>query len=302
MSQTSIEWTEKVWNPVTGCSKVSEGCRNCYAERMSHRFKWTEKPWNHLNAKENVKLHPERLEQPLMWKKPSKIFVNSMSDLFHEEVPFSFISKVFHTMWLADHHIFQILTKRPERMLEYFNREETMFEIIDADVGVNPLPLSNVWIGVSVENQKAADERIPLLLQTPAAVRFLSCEPLLGPIELKGHVYQVATGLSEYIDWLTGRTTQKSNVFGGETSPWLYRDLYEFPKDYEEPRIHWVIVGGESGPKARPIDPDWVRSLRDQCQAVKVPFFFKQWGGTNKKKNGRLLDGKEYNEMPGGIL
>lgn len=301
---TKIEWTDVTWNPVTGCSKVSEGCRNCYAERMSHRFGWTEKPWNDQYTVENVKLHPERLEQPLKWKKPRMVFVNSMSDLFHEEVPFEFISKVFHTMWLADEHIFQILTKRPKRMLEYFSR-----------LGANPLPLPNVWVGVSVENQEAANERIPLLLETPAAVRFLSCEPLLGPVDLSM--------------FLENRIDVTDEVL---------------------PLIDWIIVGGESGPNARTMHPDWVRSLRDQCQEAGVAFFFKQWGEyypeaieglpdgigkpgdiqmhttidsivqsqvgvtypvafdsngkafklrkVGKKKAGRLLDGREWNEMP----
>lgn len=292
---TKIEWTDKVWNPVTGCSKISEGCRNCYAEKMSHRFKWTDKPWNHVNAVENVKLHPERLEQPLKWKKQQRIFVNSMSDLFHEQVPFEFIDKVFAIMALTPKHTYQILTKRPERMLKYFCEHlpekeleiamflgNVAFEItndIDSDmfasyriaVGSNKpeWPLPNVWLGVSIENQKAADERIPYLLETPAHIRFLSCEPLLSEVDLTFFV-QVLHPMNEGYGFVA--------IEG----------------------IDWVIVGGESGPNARPMHPDWARSLRDQCQEVGVPFFFKQWGGKNKSKTGRSLDGREWNEMPKG--
>lgn len=259
---TKIEWTDEVWNPVTGCSKVSEGCKNCYAERFSHRFGWTKKPWTVGNASENVKVHPGRLEQPLQWRKPRKIFVNSMSDLFHEQVPFEFIDKVFSIMALVPQHTFQILTKRPERMKEYIaHRAAKEFSHLKHI----KWPLPNVWLGVSVENQKAADERIPLLLDTPAAVRFLSCEPLLGPVDLE-------------------RPVPGSRPVNGVYPPWMIHLL------------DWVIVGGESGPGARPMHPDWVRSLRDQCQQAGVPFFFKQWGG--KKKAGRLLDGEEWNELP----
>lgn len=296
---TKIEWTDEVWNPVTGCSKVSEGCKNCYAERFSHRFGWTKKPWTVGNAEENVKLHPERLEQPLRWRKPRKIFVNSMSDLFHEQVPFEFIDKVFAVMALSPKHTFQILTKRPKRMLEYFKSVDERARYFTAlpnrsvdyesgricellrnsTPGTPPIdrkwPLSNVWIGVSVENQKVADERIPLLLQTPATIRFLSLEPLLGPIDLSG--YKPFDGECFCQDKTVGCKPRLAN-------------------DCPESAVDWVIVGGESGPRARPMHPDWVRSLRDQCQQAGVPFFFKQWGG--KKKAGRLLDGEEWNELP----
>lgn len=196
MAQTKIEWTRYTWNPVTGCSKVSTGCENCYAERISHRFGWTSKPWTAAYTAENVKLHPDRLDIPLKWKKPRMIFVNSMSDLFHEQVPFEFIDRVFAAMALAKQHIFQVLTKRPDRMKAYIlsrtqanNREGIAAWtgtglVYPAQVGNDrranemPWPLPNVWLGVTVEDQRRADERIPLLLDVPASIRFLSCEPL----------------------------------------------------------------------------------------------------------------------------
>jgi protein gp37 len=227
-TSTAIEWTDKTWNPTTGCNKVSPGCKHCYAETITKRF--------HANFPNGFKftLHPERLGEPLKWRKPSRVFVNSMSDLFHEQMPINFLVRIFEVMKKADHHIFQILTKRHERLAE-----------------LAPL-LSwpdNVWMGVSVENQKYA-HRIDHLRRVPAKVRFLSCEPLLGPLELD----------------LTG--------------------------------IHWVITGGESGPKHRPIKEKWVRSIRDQCRGEKVAFFHKQWGGVRPKSNGRELDGRTWDEMP----
>jgi protein gp37 len=282
MTKSKIEWTDRVWNPVTGCTKVSPGCANCYAERMAKRLRGrcgypVENPFS-------VTLHQDKLVQPAFWK-PSKVFVCSMSDLFHEDVKTEWLIAIFKRINLYRSHTFQILTKRPERMLQFFNSTNQQF---------NNLP--NVWLGVSAENQQTADERIPILLQIPAAVRFVSCEPLLGPIDLK---LQTA--------------------------------------DCQLPTLNWVICGGESGPGARPMHPDWARSLRDQCQAAGVPFFFKQWGEwsqyfhdlnhkssvminppkpnnillgkcsdntavnmkrVGKKAAGRLLDGREYNEMP----
>jgi protein gp37 len=228
MSKSKIEWTDRTWNPVTGCTKVSQGCKNCYAERMYERFH------GHGSFK-NVITHPERLDMPLKWKKPSMVFVNSMSDLFHEDVPFEFIDMCFIVMAEATDHTFQILTKRPERLLEY--AQDSICEDL--------WPLKNVWLGVSVEDQKTADERIPLLIQVPAAVRFLSCEPLLAPIDI----------LTPNLLW--------HRLSGG---------------GYKRQTIDWVICGGESGPGSRPMHPDWARSLRDQCEAAGVPFFFKQWG------------------------
>ena len=237
MSNTSkIEWTDATWNPVTGCTKVSQGCKNCYAERMYERF-------NGKGSFKTITCHDDRLEIPLHWKKPRMVFVNSMSDLFHKEVGFNFIYKVFEMMHLAKQHTFQVLTKRADR-LEILN--DVYFHLQRNYPGAH-FPLSNVWIGISCEDQATADERIPFLLNTPAAVRFLSCEPLLGPIDLYNQV----------------TITTASGVVIEE----VYLES-----------IDWVITGGESGPGARPMHPDWVRSIRDQCKAAGVAFFFKQWG------------------------
>lgn len=228
-----IEWTQATWNPVTGCNKVSQGCKHCYAERLAKRLQAMGNARYAQGFK--VTLHPDLLELPLSWKQPRRIFVNSMSDLFHPDVPLDFLQQVFATMERAYWHEFQVLTKRPERAAQ-----------LAADL---PWP-SNVWMGTSVESTAVVD-RVRQLQQVPAEVRFLSVEPLLGPIP-------------------------------------------DLPLD----GIHWVIVGGESGPGARPMDPDWVRMIRAQCDARHVPFFFKQWGGVNKKAAGRELDGKFYDGMP----
>ena len=268
MAETRIEWADTVWNPVTGCNKVSAGCANCYAERMSKRLAGRygypkDEPFR-------VTLHPEKLDEPLKWKKPRRIFVNSMSDLFHEDVPDRFIIKVFETMANAqwfNGHTFMVLTKRPERMKRIV---EAIKDDLDEQAELEKLPngmtrrkmtfhfpLQNIWLGVSVENQAAADERIPLLLQTSAAVRFISAEPLLGPVSLS--------------QWL---------LSPGWVPTYNNPDNYNCEESAEptNENIQWVITGGESGPGARPVHPDWVRSLRDQCQAAEVPFFFKHWG------------------------
>jgi protein gp37 len=232
---TSIEWTEATWNPVTGCSKVSPGCAHCYAERLSRRFGTTLNPWLPEYAEENVRLHPERLEQPRKWRRPRMIFVNSMSDLFHEHVPLEFVQRVFEIMADCERHVFQILTKRHERLVE-----------IAPDL---QWP-NNVWMGVSIENRRWV-ERADALRLVPATVRFISAEPLLGPLD----------GLE-----LSG--------------------------------IHWLIAGGESGPRYRPVHLEWLRELRNACADEGVPFFFKQWGGIRPKAGGRALDGREYSQMP----
>jgi len=230
---SGIEWTESTWNPVTGCTKVSPGCKHCYAKRMAERLRAMGQA-NYVNGFE-LTLQPHMLEVPLAWKSPQTIFVNSMSDLFHECVPFEYIQQVFDVMARAHWHRFQVLTKRAERLAELGSR----------------LPwLPNIWMGVSVETGRYRS-RIDALRSTGAAVRFLSLEPLLGPLR----------GL----------------------------DLSD---------IDWVIVGGESGPGARPLETEWVTDLRDQCRHAEVPFFFKQWGGRNKKKAGRLLEGRTWDEMP----
>ena len=295
-ANTKIEWTDATWNPVTGCTHVSEGCRNCYAERVLPRTG---------QSFDKVVCHPDRLDAPLHWKRPIRIFVNSLSDLFHEDVPDEFIAKVFLTMISAKRHTFQILTKRPRRMLDLLEKPSAAFPLAMMVGDVLP----NVWLGVSCEDQHTADERALLLSQTPAAVRFISAEPLLGPISLKGYIGEL---------WFcnkcgfVGESTQDGKGF---------HDRCNYFAGKQRPLLDWVIVGGESGPMARPMHPDWARSLRDQCQAAGVPFFFKQCGewreepnmpdehahvfsdGTRmgrpgKKAAGRMLDGRTWDEMP----
>lgn len=232
-TNSTIEWTESTWNPLTGCDKISPGCKHCYAERMSHRLRAMGQP-NYSNGF-NLTLHKQALELPLKWKKPQTIFVNSMSDLFHKSVPVAFVLSAFDVMRRADWHQYQILTKRSDRLLELSPK----------------LPwMPHMWMGVSVESEKYTF-RIDDLRKTGAKVKFLSLEPLLGPL--------------------------------------LGLDLEG---------IDWVIAGGESGPGARPMKPEWVTSIRDQCVNSNVPFFFKQWGGVNKKRAGRELDGKTWDQMP----
>ncbi len=248
--KSGIAWTDATWNPTTGCTKVSPGCKYCYAKHQA---------WPRLAAMktgvysgrvfEDVQVHPERLDQPLRWTKPRMIFVNSMSDLFHEDIPDQFIAKVFGVMTMAPQHIFQILTKRPLRMMQFMQRPG---RVIPLPVGMRPpkeyrWPLPNVWLGVSVENQETADERIPLLLETPAAVRWLSCEPLIGPMSLIAR-------------------DRRDGVWHGDG--WLRR-------------LSWVVVGGESGPKARPMDISWALDIRNQCGRASVPFFMKQGSQAN---------------------
>jgi protein gp37 len=260
--KSEIEWTDATWNPVTGCSKVSEGCRNCYAEALSLRFGRSKKPWAAAFAAENVVLHPERLKQPFKWREPRTVFVNSMSDLFHEQIPDDYIGRIFRVMERTPQHTYQILTKRPERMRQWYLGTEHHRR------GEPPLP--NVWLGVSVEDQHAAHGRVPILLGTPAAVRFLSCEPLLAPVDLSLWLEESRSPEMDMID--SGRPRHG--------------------------HLHWVIVGGESGPRRRPMDLNWARSLRDQCVSAGVPFFFKQVGGRTPKAGGRWLDGRTWDEMP----
>ena len=243
--KSRIEWTDATWNPVTGCTKVSDGCKHCYAERTWARLSAPRAVPNRYTGRKftDVQVHDDIIEQPLHWEKPRRIFVNSMSDLFHPSVPDIFIREIFAIMAVEAHHTFQVLTKRPERMCELLGmwRDDDVFMYHD---GLAP---SNVWLGVSVEDQATADERIPLLLDTPAAVRWVSAEPLLGPVRFHWDRWLPVSGF-EQIERERLRT------------------------------IDWVVAGGESGPKARPMHPDWVRSLRDQCAEAVVPFLFKQWG------------------------
>ena len=235
--KTAIEWTDATWNPVTGCTKVSPGCAHCYAEAITLRFR---RGGPFLPGKTTIKLHPDRLDAPGKWRSPRRVFVNSMSDLFHEDVPFDFVRQIFETMETHDRHTYQVLTKRPDRMLDYVRWAQQAH-----------WP-RHVWAGVSVENQYWADKRIPVLTQIPATVRFLSVEPLLKSVDLKLH--------------LEG--------------------------------VQWVIVGGESGPKARPMRLEWALQVRDDCLAADVPFFFKQWGGRTSKAGGRMLGLQYWSQYP----
>lgn len=231
--RSAIEWTESTWNPITGCDKVSPGCKNCYAERMARRLKAMGQP-NYANGFQ-LTLHEHMIDLPLRWKKPQLIFVNSMSDLFHEAVPLEFILKTIHVMERASWHTFQVLTKRSEKLLNYDSK-------IDWP--------NNVWMGVSVESEDYL-YRVEHLRRTHACSKFISFEPLLGPIH-------------------------EPNFEG----------------------IDWVIAGGESGPKARPLMEEWVVEIKDHCISARVPFFFKQWGGVRKKLNGRTLQGRTWDQLP----
>ena len=235
-AHSNIEWTESTWNPLTGCTKVSPGCKHCYAERMALRLQAMGQP-NYVNGFK-LTMHEHMLEVPLRWKKPRMIFVSSMSDLFHQDATLEFIQKVFKVMRHASWHTFQVLTKRSRRLLE-----------LDQEINWP----ANVWMGVSVEN-KDYTFRIDHLRQTGALVKFLSLEPLLGPLA-----------------------------------------------DLHLHGINWVIVGGESGPRARPLAKEWVVDIKDQCLAAHVPFFFKQWGGVKRKRNGRVLQGRTWDEMPAQV-
>ncbi|NUS38293.1 MAG: phage Gp37/Gp68 family protein [Lysobacter sp.] len=325
--RTGIEWTDATWNPVRGCARVSAGCQHCYAERVAARFAGEGGPYEGLIHQKTgawngtVKLVPEALQIPWRWSRPRRIFVNSMSDLFHPDVPFEFIAAVFWVMSVTSRHTYQILTKRPERMLEFFHwliarqgSEDLDFIVaVDGSLKGTPFvsdsaesamddsiheaaqtipeiralwwepykagkrggydncgpgwPYENVWLGVSVENQKAAEERIPLLLQCPAAVRWISAEPLLGPVDLRA-VSVPYVGTEGPLE-----TSYRINALTGEKfAPPRWPDLQAGA------RIDWVVAGGESGPGARPMHPAWARSLLYQCTEAGVPFLFKQWG------------------------
>ena len=254
---SAIEWTDATWNPTTGCTRVSAGCDHCYAERLSHRLLsgTYRSKLPVVNTKENradpfaVRIWPERLAVPAEWRTPRRIFVNSMSDLFHRDIPELFVRQCFEVMLDVDRHVYQILTKRPARAVKFVRERH-------ADLFPGGSLPGHVWIGTSVEDQ-GVDYRVRHLLGIPAAVRFLSCEPLIGPLDL-------------------GPFLRQRNA------------------------LHWVIVGGESGPGARALDPAWARRIRDQCSRAGVPFFFKQWGGLTPKAGGRELDGETWDEYPPG--
>jgi len=325
-SKTKIEWTDATWNPITGCTEISPGCANCYAARLAATRLRNVSAYKGLASlvqhgkkplwKQQVRFNLERLEEPLHWRKPRKIFVCDMSDLFHEKVPQEWIAKIFQVMFRADWHTYQILTKRAGRMREIMQDLTTYSTMF----GGKPLP--HVWLGVSVENQRFADERIPMLLETPAAVRWISAEPLLGPINLDfiGPVGSSKSAIGcRPCNWKQQTATAQS---GGHT-------CHE-----SRPKLDWIVCGFESGPHARPGHPNWARSLRDQAVAASIPFFFKQWGEWapavranaegditwpapehdksvqpfgesgpwmqrwGKKVAGRLLDGREWSEFP----
>ena len=318
--KTGIEWTDATWNPVTGCTKVSAGCKHCYAEREWPRMTKLVPAYAGRDFTD-VRTHADRLDQPICWAKRRMIFVNSMSDLFHPSVPDTFIDNVFGVMWACLYgrneqagHIFQVLTKRADRMRDYMRadrREAWATAAVHYGGGIDPDgifdqtlsfegPHPRIWLGVSVEDQAAADERIPLLLDTPAAVRWISAEPLLETVDLRLHRIDGTT-----VDDLCDECGER----------------HEGRCDY--PGIDWVVIGGESGPKARPMHPQWARDLRDQCAAAGVPFLFKQWGEwvgakgipgkipvghvfndgyqmlrVGKKAAGRLLDGVKHDGYP----
>lgn len=345
--KTAIEWTDATWNPLRGCARISEGCRHCYAEAVAHRFSGPGMPYEGLTRIVNgrptwtgeVRMIPELLDQPLRWRKPRRIFVNSMSDLFHENVPDYFIDRVFGVMWACHvcdkQHVFQILTKRAQRMRDYLKHDrrknwaraavniagrydpDGLFD----DIANSQEPHPRIWLGVSVENQPAADERIPLLLDTQAAVRWISAEPLLGEIDLDAiaNTARLAEG-QRYISATIGSAWESHAG---------YLDTCKINA------LDWIVAGGESGPHARPSHPDWFRTLRDQCNEAGVPFLFKQWGewlpgsqasdignqtaligacqrghrwdsgahswNIGKKAAGRLLDGVLHDEYPEGV-
>jgi protein gp37 len=352
---THIEWTDATWNPITGCTVVSPGCTNCYAMRLAGTRLQHHPSRAGLTVPSKagpvwngqVRLNEEWLDQPLRWRKPRRIFVCAHGDLFHESVPDAWIDRVFAAMALAPQHTFQVLTKRADRMRRYLTQRDGMgngalchainripFGLGNRH-GALEMPLPNVQLGISAEDQKRADERIPHLLLTPAAARFVSLEPLLGAVDLTGIDYV------KFMDSL--RTNPRANPDDPNWPPLRYDTLrghMKGPDDIGLPRLDWVIVGGESGPGARPMHPDWVRSLRDQCVGASVPFFFKQWGEwapetvfasrqgaetalridlagntrearygarrngevtiqqNGKAKTGATLDGREWREMP----
>lgn len=303
--KSSIEWTDATWNPTTGCDRVSPGCDHCYALTLAARLKAMGQPKYQADGDPRTSgpgfgltTHPDALDLPLRWRRPRRIFVNSMSDLFHADVPDQYIAQVFAVMACAPRHAFQLLTKRHARMRSLLSSGRFADRVekevrgclgwssarlpavdhgrADAHLGQrewakDPMPpLRNVWLGVSVEDQRWADIRIPALLETPAAVRWVSAEPLLGPVDLLPYV-------SHQCD-CPGPEHLKRSEFG--------------------PGLDWVVVGGESGPDHRPLNPDWARSLRDRCVAAGVPFLFKQVGGRTPKSGGRVLDGRTWDEYP----
>lgn len=321
--KTGISWTDATWNPVVGCTKVSAGCDNCYAIRTAHRMtanpnplvsqayagteaggEWTGK----------VNLLTDRLDQPLRWRKPRRIFVNAQSDLFHKDVPDEFIARVFAVMALTPRHTYQVLTKRHGRMRSLLRSDNFRPAVEDAMRGIVAAyrterawyaawPLPNLWLGVSVEDQSTADLRIPALLDTPAAVRWISAEPLLGPVDLRDYVDRWHEDDGGTCDW--GHCDRAAVAVRRDFTHGDPRYVSMLPVCELHRGIDWVVVGGESGPGARPMHPEWARTLRDQCAATGVPYFFKQWGEhgpdgrrVGRRASGDLLDGVLHHEWP----
>jgi len=330
--RTGIEWTESTWNPIVGCSLVSPGCTNCYAMRMAGRIVRMNPGSHYAGTVKNTKADsvwtgvmnpaPDHvLAQPLRWRRPRYVFVNSMSDLFHEGVPDDLIDRVFAVMALAPQHTFQILTKRPERMRNYLSRDwasrarqalsnltvpvgrsiardgrELLSRYGSAHFGA-PCPLPNVWLGVSAEDQRRADERVPLLIDTPAAVRWISAEPLLGPIDFR-FFRQPNMGGGPW--WFDALNRKRAGWFADEAATVPTDD----PSDHDPyvPRLDWIVVGGESGHGARPMHPEWARSIRDQCAVAGVPFLFKQWGRWSVHEianGGTITPGMDMTKLAG---
>lgn len=330
---TGIEWTDETWNPITGCTPISEGCKNCYARRMAQRLKGRY-GYPKANPFKPGVVHPDRWGDPEKWKKPRRIFVCSMSDLFHEKVPIDIQIRVFGRIAANPQHTFMMLTKRPENVTK-FCRSIGLMPTIGGTPSGETWP-DNLWLGVTAENQRTADERIPELLKIPTAVRFVSCEPLLGPVNLGASrglpIYREADRVKEWVMPPRLRADGSKSPGISVSRPgkgWRRHD------GNMQPGLDWIICGGETGPGARPMHPDWARSLRNQCQEAGVPFFFKHWGEwgfagakathalssrgelrqlgpaddaqgwwpcarVGKRVAGRLLDGREWNEVPEG--
>lgn len=304
---SSIEWTDATWNPTTGCDRVSDGCDNCYALDLAKRLKAMGSPKYQEDGDPRTSgpgflatAHEDALTAPLHWKKPRRVFVNSMSDLFHKAFTAEFIARVFAVMAMTPQHTYQVLTKRHARMRSLLSDPDwdfqgmvgaARYDLGDTDTLV-PVPedpswgwpLPNVWLGVSVETQQWADVRVPHLVETPAAVRFLSCEPLLGPVDLTR------------LTMVKPEPPYKPGVYLNALSGHIIG-----PDELIDGRLNWVIAGGESGPDARPMAADWARRLRDDCSHAGVPFHFKQWGGRTPKAGGRELDGRTWDEFPEAV-
>ena len=314
--KTDIAWTESTWNPVTGCTKVSAGCKNCYAERDWARLAANPKAADYFGRPfTDVKTHPHRMDQPLRWRRPRRIFVNSMSDLFHESVPDAVIDEVFAVMLLAPHHTFQVLTKRPGRMVAYFQAKDLYQRVLAAangmrkahpKAGLDNIPIDNpasrfaphIWWGVSVEDQESALARIPLLLSIPVAVHWVSAEPLLGPLDLTPWLHSDHDIGARILADIRAHTNREAvsleaplHLFTDEGTPSVVSGTSGGTQRAPFAKIDWVVVGGESGPRVRVFCADWARTLIKDCRAANVPVFIKQMGAFWSKRHTRFNDG-----------